>query len=202
VTALISPPKAGKTTLLSHVLARFNQGGQLAGLAVAPGRALVVSEEAASDWGARCRRLALGQHHSCRIAEDSAFFGIWCRILVVFDTLAKLLPGYAETCAPKMLDCLLPLQALANLGPAVWLLYHPAKGKPADGQAARGSGALTGFADVILELSCYRRARNRDWRRRICAYSRYVETPRHLILEPSLQSASVWRTNGTSLRRK
>ncbi len=49
----------------------------------------------------------------------------------------------------------------------------------ADGQAARGSGALTGFADVVMELSCYRRAR----RRRICAYSRYVETPRHLIIE-------------------
>src|SRR5438270_6968452 len=49
VTALISPPKSGKTTLVSHLLARFTQGGQLAGLAVAPGRALVVSEEAASD---------------------------------------------------------------------------------------------------------------------------------------------------------
>ncbi len=34
-----------------------------------------------------------------------------------------------------------------------------------------------------MELSCCRRARSRDRRRRICAYSRYVETPRHLILE-------------------
>lgn len=59
VTALISPPKAGKTTLLSHLLARLalaqgrqlaGQGGQLAGLAVAPGRAIVVSEESTSDW--------------------------------------------------------------------------------------------------------------------------------------------------------
>src|SRR5437868_13730511 len=56
VTALISPPKSGKTTLVSHLLARFAQGGQLAGLAVAPGRAIVVSEEAASDWDARCRQ--------------------------------------------------------------------------------------------------------------------------------------------------
>src|ERR1051326_2240323 len=39
VTALVSPPKVGKTTLTSHLLARFAQGGQLAGLAVAPGRA-------------------------------------------------------------------------------------------------------------------------------------------------------------------
>jgi hypothetical protein len=32
-------------------------------------------------------------------------------------------------------------------------------------------------------MSCVRRARSRDRRRRICAYSRYVETPRHLIIE-------------------
>ncbi len=65
----------------------------------------------------------------------------------------------------------------------LWLLHHPAKAKRADGQAARGSGALAGFADIIMEMSCYRRARSRDRRRRICAYSRYVETPRHLIVE-------------------
>ncbi len=47
--------------------------------------------------------------------------------LVVLDALAPLLPGYAETCAPKLLDCTLPLQALANQGPAAWLLHHPAK---------------------------------------------------------------------------
>jgi len=103
--------------------------------------------------------------------------------LVVLDTLATLLPGYAETCAPKLLGCLLPLQALANRGPALWLLHHPAKGQRADGQAARGSGALSGFADVVMEMSCVRRARSRDRRRRICAYSRCVETPRHLIIE-------------------
>ena len=52
ITALISPPKSGNTTLLAHLLARLAQGGLLAGRAVAPARALVVSEEAASDWDA------------------------------------------------------------------------------------------------------------------------------------------------------
>jgi hypothetical protein len=75
------------------------------------------------------------------------------------------------------------MQALANRGPALWLLHHPAKGKRADGQAARGSGALSGFADIVMEMSCVRRARSRERRRRICAYSRCVETPRHLIIE-------------------
>src|SRR5687767_12658904 len=49
VTVLISPPKSGKTTLLSHVLCRCGEGGDLAGLAVARGKALVISEESGSD---------------------------------------------------------------------------------------------------------------------------------------------------------
>jgi hypothetical protein len=200
VTALISPPKAGKTTLLSHLLARCGQGGLLAGRTVAPARALVVSEEAAADWDARCRQLALGPNvrFLCRpfpgarpgdaqwlalVAGLEALHRQEALDLVVLDALAALLPGAAETCAARLLDCLLPLQALAGRGPAVWLLHHPAKGRPADGQAARGSGALSGFADVVMEMSCYRRARSRDRRRRICAYSRYAQTPRHLILE-------------------
>jgi hypothetical protein len=200
VTALISPPKSGKTTLAFHLLARVGQGGQLAGLPVAPGRAVVVSEEPASDWDARCRKLALGQNvlFLCRPFKgarptDAQWFALVAGLealhrqdrldLVMIDPLATLLPGYAETCAPKMLDCLLPLQALANLGPAVWLLHHPAKAKRADGQAGRGSGALSGFADIVMEMSCVRRARSRDRRRRICAYSRYTQTPRHLIIE-------------------
>src|SRR5262249_38293675 len=82
--------------------------------------------------------------------------------LVVIDALATLLPGYAENYAPKLLDCLLPLQELANLGPAVWLMHHPAKGKCADGQAGRGSSALGAFADIPMEMKCCRRAGSRD----------------------------------------
>ena len=217
VTTLIGPPKSsGKTTLLSVLLARFAQGGQLAGLPVSPARVLVVSEESTADWDARCRRLGIGPNvqflcrpfQGARPTEEQ-----WFRLIadlealqrrepldvIVFDTLATLLPGYAETCAPKLLDCLLPLQGLASLGPgvggagvwgpAVWLFHHPAKGKQADGQAGRGTIALPAIADIVMEMSCCRRARSRDRRRRICGYSRYEETPRHLIVELSADGA-------------
>jgi hypothetical protein len=215
VTALVSPPKSGKTTLLSILLARFAQGGQLAGLPVAPARAFVVSEESTADWDARCRRLGIGQNVQflCRPFQgarptDAQWFALIASLqalqrregldLVVIDALATLLPGYAETCAPKLLDCLLPLQALANLGPAVWLLHHPAKGNRTDGQSGRGTSALPGFTDIVMEMSCCRRARSRDRRRRICAYSRYDETPRHLILELDAAAADyLVRTDAT-----
>src|SRR3954447_4232821 len=50
VTLLTSPPKLGKTTLLSILLAKLKAGGTLAGQPVAAGRAAVVSEEAPADW--------------------------------------------------------------------------------------------------------------------------------------------------------
>lgn len=219
VTVLISPPKSGKTTLASLLLARIaqaqTQGGQLAVLPVTPGRAFVVSEEAPADWDARCRHLAIGQNvqflcrpfHGARPTDDQ-WFSLVAGLealhrqegldLVVIDPLATLLPGYGETCAPKLLDSLLPLQALAHLGPAVWLLHHPAKGKRADGLAGRGSSALPGFADIVMEMSCCRRARSRDRGRRICAYSRYDQTPRHLIIELSADGTDyLVRTDAT-----
>ncbi len=41
ITALISPPKTGKTTLAANLLAHLALGGHLAGLVVVPARALV-----------------------------------------------------------------------------------------------------------------------------------------------------------------
>jgi hypothetical protein len=111
VTALVSPPKSGKTTLQSILLARFGQGSQLADLPVAAARVLVVSEEAPADWDARCRRLAIGQHvqflcrpfHGAR-PTDAQWLALIAHLeamqrrdgldLLVIDPLATLLPGY------------------------------------------------------------------------------------------------------------
>jgi hypothetical protein len=103
--------------------------------------------------------------------------------LLMLDPLATLLPGHAESSPQHLLDCLLPLQQLAQQGPAVFLSHHTGKGKRPDGQAARGSSALAGFVDVMIEKSHFKRARSKDRRRRLCAYSRYTETPRHLVIE-------------------
>jgi len=51
---------AGKTTLLSLLLARRKQGGALLGLAVKAGKTAVVTEETAITWAERARRLDLG----------------------------------------------------------------------------------------------------------------------------------------------
>lgn len=60
VSLLTSQWKAGKTTLLALLLARRKAGGALAGLAVRPGKSVVVSEEAMTLWSERCRQHDFG----------------------------------------------------------------------------------------------------------------------------------------------
>jgi hypothetical protein len=80
------------------------------------------------------------------------------------------------------MKALLPLTRLTDLGIAVLLLHHPGKGKPLPGQAARGSGALPGFADILVEMSWCSTDSN-DRRRKLLAFSRYESTPGQCIIE-------------------
>jgi hypothetical protein len=201
VTALVSRGKSGKTTLASILLSMLKHGGRLAGLAVAPGKAVVVTEESPVVWAKRCERLGIPEDNVrllCRpfrgirptLAQWQAFVANLAELyrqepfdLLLIDPLAGFLPGGAENYAPAMLDFLLPLQELAQAGPAVWLLHHPGKKAQADGHAGRGSSALVGFVDILIEMSCYQALRSTDRRRRLRAYSRSDDTPRHLLIE-------------------
>lgn len=62
VTLLTSQWKAGKTTLVSVLLARLASGGQLAGLPVTKSKAAIVSEERLENWRRRGERLAFGSN--------------------------------------------------------------------------------------------------------------------------------------------
>jgi hypothetical protein len=103
--------------------------------------------------------------------------------LLVIDPLAVFLPGSSENLAGMMTECLLPLRELTDRGVAVLLLHHPRKGKTRAGQAARGSGALASHVDILVEMHWYANPESDDRRRWLRAYSRFEETPRHLVLE-------------------
>src|SRR5262249_33449033 len=105
-------------------------------------------------------------------------------ILAVIDTLTTFLPCLSEANAISVIKALLPLQRLTNLGMGVLLSHHPAKGVPLPGQAARGSGALSGFADIIVEKTwCTRVPDPTDRRRKLLAFSRYEDTPAQAVIE-------------------
>jgi AAA domain len=197
-TLLTSQWKAGKTTLVSVLLSKMKSGGTLAGLAVRPGRAIVVSEESIEHWLTRHDRLHFGPNIQfiCRPFRGRPttfeWMGLIDRILarhnaagldlVVIDPLAAFLPGRTENDAGTMLDVLLPLQRLTGAGIAVLINHHPKKGEPPPGHAARGSGALSGYVDVIIEMTWYGRATDDERRRKLAAFSRLPETTRRLVI--------------------
>ncbi len=199
VTVLTSQWKTGKTTLLSVLLAKRVAGGEMAGLAVAAGKTAVVSEESQVHWNERSRRLDFGAHACflCRPFRGKPTPAQWEALLdhlaglgerhgvdlAVIDPLASFLPGRDENHAGLMLEALAPLQRLTKRGLAVLLLHHPKKGEAPAGQWARGSGALQGFADVLVEMRGYGPPGGDDRRRMLRGLSRHDETPRERLIE-------------------
>ncbi len=199
VTLLTSQWKSGKTTLASILLSRLKTGGQLAGQALAPGKAVVVSEEGPAHWLRRAQKLDFGRHVCwlCRPFRTKPRPDEWRALidrlaglrhqhgitLALLDPLSHFLPGHIENDAAALLEALMPLQQLTALGMCVWVNHHPAKGPTPAGQAARGSGALPAYADIILEMDYYTPSDPDDRRRKLRAFSRFEETPRRRVIE-------------------
>lgn len=210
VTLLTSLWKAGKTTLTAALLARMATGGVLAGRTVQPGRALVVSEESARQWVDRSDRLGIGEHvrFLCRPFRGPARLEEWQLLadnllairravgveLIVIDPLAAILPPGANE--PSVMQAALaPLQPLTSAGVAVLILHHPRKQGGAASNWARGSGALTGSADIVMEMHYYSRPDAADRRRKLLAWSRHEATPPRQIIELN-EAGTDWQSLG------
>jgi hypothetical protein len=203
VTLLTSQWKTGKTTLLAVLLKQFDQRGELGGLEVQPSRSIVLSEESADFWHERTLRLGLGHNARffCRPFVTKPTRRQWSALityldalrvadgldLVVIDTLSTFLPAGAECQGDLMLRLLKQLERLTRAGVAVLLLHHPPKGPIRPGQAARGTGVLAGYADVLIEMRMLEHGDRHDRRRRLSAWSRLNDTPRELVIELSAE---------------
>jgi len=198
VTLLTGFWKAGKTTLVANLLGHFAEGGELAGT-VNPARVLVVTEESAGLWRRRRDELRIGDHVHLltrpfkvrpRLAQWEGFILAISGLVrtngygvVVFDTLPSLWPVVDENAASDVLAALLPLHAVTEAGAAVLLTHHPRKGDGGEGQASRGSGALPGFVDVIVELRRFTPDNRDDRRRTLTTLSRFDESPGEVVVE-------------------
>lgn len=193
VTMLTSQWKAGKTTLVTGLLQTMGPGQPFLGRNVRPSTALVVSEESTAQWHARLLAMPLDSHvqllsrpfrmrptiHEWTDLIDYAAGQAETRSLdlVVVDPLATFLPGRCENDAATLLEALHPLHRLTAAGASVLLLHHPRKASAEEGHAARGSGALLGFVDIVLELNRVGRSSFSSTRRRLVGLSRRQETP-------------------------
>jgi hypothetical protein len=203
---LTSQWKAGKTTLVSVLLKHLSTGNSLAGLRVKPTKGVIVSEERLDRWQRRNESLRFGnnviflcRHGQIRTTPESwqGLIGHLERLgrdegveLVVLDPLAPFLPGATENLSAAMRNVLEPLEQLTSAGQSVLLVHHPRKGKTAPGQAARGSGALSAFVDVLMEMRLPVDTGPLSRRRRLRAWSRFDGTPRNRIIELSEDGTS------------
>jgi hypothetical protein len=229
VTLLTSQWKSGKTTLLSVLLSRMSAGGELAGRSVQAGRAAVVTEESRADWDPRRRKLDLSKHvrifyrpFGSKTPTVIQWRGLIAAMLelrrregldlVVIDSLVTFLPGGDGNTAGAITDRLMALRDWTDAGMSVALLHHPSKGRSLPGQGARGSGALASFVDILVEMYWYGDPLDEsDRRRRLRAYSRHEETPRHLVVEltadgtdyvaPDVPADEAWEESSNVLRR-
>ncbi len=208
ITLFSSPAKSGKTTLLSHLLARRRAGGSLLDLPVTAGVTAVVTEESPSDWHSRHQRLDLGSNVClfCRPFANQPTRDEFTRLLeqflklkqernldlVVFDPLADFLPA-RENDPTGLLHALHPLRRLAEADISFLLLHHTRKAHSALGLAARGSTVLAAFADIIVELERLNPDDPADRRRVLTGFSRYAHTPPALRLELNAEATDYVR---------
>jgi len=196
ITLLTSMWKAGKTTLLAHLLARRASGKSLLGRSVELGKTVVISEEPRELWAERCQRFAFGgklclfpqpfphllsadqwRRLLDRIAQLRTEHGV---DLLVIDSVTHFLR--AESACAGVLDLLMPIRQLTALGMAALLMHHPRRRDSSVGNAGRGHGALHSEVDISIEMR--HAGDNIEGRsRRFYCLSRHADTPRQLSFE-------------------
>ena len=113
------------------------------------------------------------------VAEDAQRDGYG---LLVVDTLGKLAGIVNENDAGEGARAMTPLQTAAHHGLSVLVLRHDRKGGGDVGESGRGSSAISGDVDIIVQL---RRSQGNapSSRRMLETLSRYDETPERLVVE-------------------
>ncbi|OGM12635.1 hypothetical protein A2V80_01665 [Candidatus Woesebacteria bacterium RBG_16_39_8b] len=190
--------KAGKTTLLSHLLKSFQEGTPLAGKEVKKSKCLIISEENKAIWAERrdeldltgdiwllsrpfSQRLKYNQWVS--LIQQIADFCQENKIdVVIFDTISGFWSVTNENDASEVGSALLPFNLLLNLKMAVLLVHHFRKALGDEGTAARGSSALGSAVDILMDFS--RLPDDPESPKRIIkSFSRFKETPPKIVVE-------------------
>jgi hypothetical protein len=201
ITLLAAQYKAGKSTLIGHLLRKIQDGNPFFGRPTQSCKVMVVSEEKKGIWEVRKAMLSLNDEVivCCQpyvkkptVDEWATFVGKLRRIieqeaidLLVIDTIGDLSPWTDENSAPQVTEALAPLRLITELGCAILLIHHLNKSDNGDGLGIRGSTAIAASADVLVEL---RRADPKDYsnRRRILkAIGRFPDVPAEIVAELS-----------------
>jgi DNA-binding transcriptional ArsR family regulator len=214
VTLLAGRPKVGKSTLTCALLASIAKGAPFVGLETSRSGVLLLTEERRDTLAEKARilRLISFRHGASPIGGGNELAPVhalmrhdagatpWREVvrqamahcaqhelaLLVVDTFDRWtgLRGEAENAAGAVNEALEPLQYAAASGLAVLIVSHQRKSSGEFGEAVRGSNALTGGVDVVLELERPSRTLQLGGHARVLrAVSRFSSTPEELYVE-------------------
>lgn len=196
LTTLIGYPKAGKSTLLGHMLKSSTDGGECI-TTVKDFRVLIISEEPQRMLRKRYADLGLKDnvHTVPKLPNSKLTFEEWQQMIdeivsiasdydaVIFDSFSYISPIEDENSASEVGKAIAELSKLTSLDLAVLLVHHSKKDGGDEGKAARGSGHFMAAVDVQMELRRFDTTSTDDKRRRIVSYSRDEATPPDVVIE-------------------
>lgn len=170
LTILGGRPKVGKSTLLFALLAALARGLPFLGRNTTQARALLLTEERGVTLQEKRKLFGLGENDLHVLMRHEAVGSHWVQTvrqatdychqhglaLLVIDALDKWIVqrsgNESENSTADTLANLAPVMDAAGTGLAVMIVAHQGKQNRQYGEALRGSNALAGAMDVILEL--------------------------------------------------
>jgi hypothetical protein len=190
-------------------------GGAFAGRSTRQGAVLLLTEEGADTIAEKARRFGIADHPDFHVITRRQVQASWpevvrqarayCRehriAVAVVNTLDKWtgLQGENENAAGHQLEALDPLWPLTGDGLAILVVGHQRKSPGEHGEAVRGSNALTGAVDVVVEIE---RVKDAPQARAVHAVSRYASTPEVLAVELTEDDAYIARGDIDSLAQQ
>lgn len=189
---------SGKTTWATHLVAAVLDGERFMGYATTKTKVVYLTEQTEGSFREALSRAGLiARSDELRVlfrrdissikwvdliqqaAEDAMRDGYG---LMVVDTVGKMAGLMEENAAGDAAAMMVPLQNAAHDGLAVLVCRHERKSGGEVGESGRGSSAISGDVDIILQLR--RPEGNQPANRRVIeSLSRYSETPDKIVVE-------------------
>jgi hypothetical protein len=194
LTLLSGWPKVGKTSLIFGLLAALERGEAFLGLPTRPVGVLLLTEERKGTLAGKVQRWSLNgdiRHLRRQQAKDESWPEIVRQAvsysyehglqLLAVDTLAEWAQITNENEAGEVLSAMRPLQEAAAAGLAVLVGSHGRKAPGRHGEAVRGSNAITGAVDIVIEVERSHGFQEENVRI-LRSVSRYDQTPGDLVV--------------------
>lgn len=202
ITLLSALWKAGKSTFLRCLFLAMAQEEEFAGQPTKKCKLLILSEEDRGEWSDKREEVddaliesVLVWSRPIRIKPN---LRQWTELieevterckedeidLVIIDTLTTFWPIDNENDSAQVIKALVPLYNFTENNIAVLLVHHFRKGGGDQAQASRGSGALPGFVDNIIEFT--RKEDGSIYQRILKTYGRFDEVIPQIVIELTL----------------